>query len=77
MVKYKTIKAIFLLSLLTIPIGKVVAGIAITPAFIRLSETIQDKTYKNRVKAIIKPKKFRLSAGDSTLTKKYSVFFGD
>jgi uncharacterized cupredoxin-like copper-binding protein len=45
MVKYKTIKAIFLLSLLTIPIGKVVAGIAITPAFIRLSETIQDKTY--------------------------------
>jgi len=45
MMKYKTIKAIFLLSLLTIPIGKVVAGIAITPAFIRLSETIQDKTY--------------------------------
>ena len=40
-----TIKALFLLALLAFPIGKVIAGIAITPAFIRLSETIQDKTY--------------------------------
>ena len=40
-----TIKALFLLALLAFPISKVIAGIAITPAFIRLSETIQDKKY--------------------------------
>ena len=40
-----TIKALFLLALIAFPISKVIAGIAITPAFIRLSETIQDKTY--------------------------------
>jgi len=45
MMNHKTIKALFLLSLLLIPISKVIAGIAITPAFIRLSETIQDKKY--------------------------------
>jgi hypothetical protein len=38
-----TIKALFLLALIAFPISKVIAGIAITPAFIRLSETIQDK----------------------------------
>jgi len=40
-----TIKALFLLALLAFPIGKVIAGISITPAFIRLSETLQGKTY--------------------------------
>jgi len=50
MLNHKTIKALFLLSLLLIPISKVIAGIAITPAFIRLSETIQDKKYNIPVK---------------------------
>jgi hypothetical protein len=45
MLKLKTVRTIFLLLLILFPIGKVVAGIAITPAFIRLSETIQGKKY--------------------------------
>jgi len=45
MLKLQTVRAIFLLLLILFPIGKVVAGIAITPAFIRLSETIQGKKY--------------------------------
>ena len=45
MVKCKTIKAIFLLSLLLIPIGKVIAGISITPAFIRMDKAMQGKKY--------------------------------
>ncbi len=40
-----TIKALFLLALIAFPISKVIAGISITPAFIRLSETLQGKTY--------------------------------
>jgi len=40
-----TIKTLFLLVLLAFPIGKVIAGISVTPAFIRLSETLQGKTY--------------------------------
>jgi len=46
MVNYKTIKALFLLSLLLVPIAKVVAGLSITPAFIRLDNIKQGKTYK-------------------------------
>ncbi|MCS5588578.1 MAG: hypothetical protein NZ824_01275 [Candidatus Thioglobus sp.] len=45
MVKNKTIKAIFLLMLLLIPIGKVIAGISITPAFIRMDKAMQGKKY--------------------------------
>ena len=45
MVKCKTIKAIFLLTLLLIPIGKVIAGISITPAFIRMDKAMQGKKY--------------------------------
>lgn len=45
MIKLQTVRVIFLLLVVLFPIGKVVAGIAITPAFIRLSETIQDKKY--------------------------------
>ena len=45
MLKYQTVRATFLLLLVLFPISKVVAGIAITPAFIRLSETIQGKKY--------------------------------
>jgi len=45
MLKYQTVRATFLLLLVLFPISKVVAGIAITPAFIRLSETIQEKKY--------------------------------
>jgi len=41
-----TVKALFLLALIAFPISKVIAGISITPAFIRLSETLQGKTYK-------------------------------
>jgi hypothetical protein len=40
-----TIKALFLLALLAFPIGKVIAGLSITPAFIRLDKTIQGKKY--------------------------------
>ena len=39
------IKTLFLLALLAFPIGKVIAGISVTPAFIRLSETYQNTTY--------------------------------
>ena len=40
-----TIKALFLLALLAFPIGKVIAGLSITPAFIRLDKTMQGKKY--------------------------------
>ena len=40
-----TIKALFLLALLAFPIGKVIAGLQITPAFIRLDKTVQGKKY--------------------------------
>jgi hypothetical protein len=40
-----TIKALFLLALLAFPIGKVIAGLSITPAFVRMDKTIQGKKY--------------------------------
>lgn len=41
----KSIRYVFLLVLILAPIGKVVAGLSITPAFIRLDKTTQGKTY--------------------------------
>jgi hypothetical protein len=40
-----TIKALFLLALLSFPIGKVIAGVSITPAFIRMDAAMQGKKY--------------------------------
>ncbi len=46
MLKLQTVRAIFLLLLILFPIGKVVAGLSITPAFIRLDSIKQGKPYK-------------------------------
>ncbi len=42
---HKTIKALFLLTLIMLPIGKVIAGISVTPAFIRMDAAMQGKKY--------------------------------
>jgi hypothetical protein len=45
-----TIKALFLLALLAFPIGKVIAGLSITPAFVRMGEAQQGRTYHIPIK---------------------------
>jgi hypothetical protein len=45
-----TIKALFLLTLIAFPIGKVAAGLSITPAFVRMDQAVQGKSYRIPIK---------------------------